>query len=136
MFARLAQSLAEKNETEKAIEAINKLLELFPDERIPLTFDSFPAAEMLYFLKQTERANELVRVMAKNSFDMLEYYFSLPDDMANAIKQNQNREMSHIQNLLIITKRNGQNEINKEIDDKLKELIARFENQLGTNSPG
>ncbi|NQU52672.1 MAG: DUF2723 domain-containing protein [Bacteroidetes bacterium] len=132
MFARLAQSLIEKGDNEKAIEVLDKLFELFPDKKMPLTFDSFPAVEMYYSAGEIEKGNELIQVLAKNSFDMLEYYISLPTNLANSVKGEQNREMSHLQNLLILTRRYEQPDLNKEIDDKLKDLVARLESEIGS----
>ena len=130
MFARLAQGLLDKNEKQKAIEVIDKMLELFPDEKIPLTYDSFPAAEIYYRAGATEKANELVRTLAKNGFDMLKYYISLPDKFARLVQTDQSREMSNIQNLLTLTRGFKQTEINKEIDDELKGLISSLQNEI------
>lgn len=132
MFARLAQSLVEKGDNEKAIEVLDKMFELFPDNKLPLTFDSFPAVETYYRAKENEKANELIRVLAKNSFDMLEYYISLPTNLANSVKGEQNRQMSHLQNILIVTRRYNQLDLNKEIDDRLKDLVARLESEIGS----
>ena len=130
MFARLAQNLIAEDETEKAIEVLDRMFEIFPDQKLPLTFDSFPAVELYYRADETEKANELVRVLAKNSFEMLEYYISLPEKFASSIKIEQSREMSHLQNILVLTKRYNQLDINTEIDNKLKELIARLSSEI------
>ncbi len=127
MFARLAQALVDKGDNERANEAMDKMFEIFPNEKIPLTFDSFPAVEMYYRTNETEKANKLVRVLAQNSFEMLEYYISLPDRFAAAIDEEQSREMSLINNLAILTNRYKQYELNKEINNKLDELIKGLE---------
>lgn len=63
---------------------------------------------------------------------MLEYYFSLPDRFAVAVEEEQNREMSLINNMVIITSRYGQEAINKEINTKLDEIIKGLENKIGS----
>ncbi len=132
MFARLAQTLIDEEKNEKAIEVLDRLFEIFPDKKVPLTFDSFPAVELYYRVEKEEKANDLVRILAKNSFEMLEYYISLPTQFTSSIKNEQSREMSHIQNLLVLTKRYKQQELTTEIDNKLKELIARLQNEIGS----
>ena len=132
IFARLAQTLIEEGKEEKAIGVLDRLFEIFPDEKLPLTFDSFPAVELYYRANKEEKANELVRVLAKNSFEMLDYYISLPEKFARTIQSEQSREISHLQNMVILTRRYNQTELNKEIDDKLKELIARLQAEIGT----
>ncbi len=130
MFARLARSLYDENKKEKALEVADKMFELFPDSKIPLTFDSSPMAEMYYLLGETEKANELVRTLVKNSFAMLEYYLTLPENFAPAVQEEQGREMALVQNLLSLTRRFEQEELNKEIDGTLENMIGRLESEI------
>jgi hypothetical protein len=132
MFARLAQALIDKGDTTRSVEVLDRLFEVFPDEKMPLTYDSFPAVELYYSAGETEKANNLVKVLSKNSFDMLEYYFSLPDRFAVAVEEEQNREMSLINNMVILTNRYGQEAVNKEINTKLDEIIKGLENKMGS----
>ena len=132
MFARLAQAFIEKEDNKKAIEVLDKLFEVFPNEKIPLTFDSFPAVELYYRAGETEKGNQLVKTLSGNSFDMLEYYISLPDRLAVAIDEEQKREMSLINNLVILTKRYKQDDLNKEINDRLDEIIKGLEKEIGS----
>ncbi len=133
MFSRLAQallqeSIVEKDDSkkEKAIATLDKMFELFPDEKVPLTFDSFQAVEQYYRAGVPEKANNIIRIMAKNSFDLLNYYTSLPVSFANAAKDEQNRQISHLKNMVIITRNYKQEELNKELDDQLQALINKL----------
>jgi hypothetical protein len=132
LFARLAQELIQNGDNTKAIEVLDKMFELFPDSKMPLTYDSFPAASLYYQVGEAEKGNDIIRIMAHNSFEMLEYYISLPTRFVNSIQGEQSREMSHLQNLLIITRQNNQQELNKEIDDRLKGLVDRLESEIGS----
>lgn len=113
IFARLAQALIEKGDNKRANEVLDKMFEIFPNEKIPLTFDSFPSVELYYKSGEIEKANKIARTMAQNSFEMLDYYTSLPERLAPAIEEDQNREMSLINNLVIVTSRYKQDELNK-----------------------
>jgi hypothetical protein len=132
MFARLAEALINKGDNKRANEVLDKMFEIFPNEKMPLTYDSFPAVELYYRTGETEKANKLVRIVAQNSFEMIDYYISLPDRFAAAIEEDQNREMSLINNLVIITDRYKQGELNKEINSKLDALIKGLEKQMGS----
>ena len=126
MFARLAEKLNEEGQKEKAEEVIDKMFELFPDEKIPLSFDSFPATEQYYRAGVTEKGNDKVRKMAENSFAMLDYYLSLPMQFAPVVQGEQDREISHIRNMMVLTRRFNQTELHQEIDSRLQELIDRL----------
>lgn len=132
VFARLARALIEENKKDKALEVADKMFELFPNERIPLTYDSSPMVEVYYMMNEVEKANNLVRILSSNSFALLEYYLSLPANFVNAIDEEQNREMALLQNMLLLTQKYKQTELNKEIDDRLQSLILNLQNQLGS----
>jgi hypothetical protein len=126
MFSRLAQALIDEGKKEKAITVLDKLFEIFPDEKEPLTYDSFQAVEQYYRAGAVDKGNEIVRIMAKNTFDLLNYYTSLPSDFASAIENEQNRQMSHLQNMIIVTRGYKQEELNTELDTQLKALIEKL----------
>ncbi len=132
MFARLAQALINEDKKEKAIEVVDRMFELFPNDRIPLTYDSTPAAEMYYLAGANEKGNKVVREIADNSLQMLEYYIKLPEKFAAVVKDEQNQEMAIVQNMLVITERYKQDDLHKEIDDKLQVLINNLKEEVGS----
>lgn len=132
MFTRLAQALVADGEKEKAIEVADKMFELFPNEIIPLDYSSFQMADQYYRAGAVEKGNEKVRIMADNCFAMLDYYASLPDNFASAVQSEQNRQISHLRNMVILTRNYKQDELNKELDGKLQELINKFQQKASS----
>ncbi|MGC9356025.1 MAG: hypothetical protein ACP5D9_19415, partial [Mariniphaga sp.] len=132
MFSRLAEKLNEEGKNERAEEVIDKMFELFPNEKIPLSFDSFPATEQYYRAGATEKANEKIRILADNSFAMLDYYLSLPLRFAPVVQGEQDREISHIRNMLVLSRRFNQTELHQEIDSRLQKLIERLSAETGS----
>uniref|UniRef100_UPI0032174624 glycosyltransferase family 117 protein n=1 Tax=uncultured Draconibacterium sp. TaxID=1573823 RepID=UPI0032174624 len=139
MFSRLAQTLINESirenddsKKQKAIEVIDKMFELFPDEKLPLSYDSFQAVEQYYRAGATEKANNIIRIMAQNSIDLLNYYTSLPDKFAAVNENEQNRQLSHFRNLVVITKNFKQEELTKELDEKLQALIKELSAKIGS----
>ncbi|NQU84730.1 MAG: DUF2723 domain-containing protein [Mariniphaga sp.] len=126
MYARLAEQLILEGKNETAIVVLDRMFELFPGDRMYLTFDSFPAVQQYYAAGANEKGNNLVRELAKNCFAELEYYLSLPDQMANSISQDQNQLISFLRNLVIITQQFNQTELNTELDLQVQELITRL----------
>jgi hypothetical protein len=130
MFARLAEALVNEGQNKKAEEVLDKMFELFPDEKMPLTYDSFPAVEQYLRAGAVEKGSEKIRQMAANSFAMLHYYLSLPENLARAVEEEHDREMSLLQNLLVITRRYQLTELNKEIDGQVQNLIGQLSGEL------
>jgi MFS family permease len=130
MFARLAEALVNEGQNKKAEEVIDKMFELFPNEKMPLTYDSFPAVEQYLRVGATEKGIEKARQMAENGFAMLNYYFLLPDNFAMAIQEEQAREMGNIQNLLVLTRRYNLQDLNSEIDGRLQQQIQQLSGEM------
>jgi hypothetical protein len=63
---------------------------------------------------------------------MLDYYTSLPDRFAAAIDEDQNREISLINNLVILTTKYKQDELHNQINKRLDELIKSLEGKMGS----
>ncbi|MBN1820449.1 MAG: hypothetical protein JW833_07025, partial [Prolixibacteraceae bacterium] len=132
MFARLAEQLIKENKQDSAIAVLDRMFELFPDERMYLTFDSFPAIQQYYAAGAFDKANTFSLKIAENCFAELEYYLSLPDYMSSAISQDQNQLISMLRNLVYITRHYNQTEVNEEIDTRVQDLIKRLSGEKGS----
>ncbi len=124
MFSRLAEALLEEGKTAEAERVIDRMFELFPDEKIPLNYDSLPATELYFKLGAVEKGSEKVRKIASNSFEKLDYYLYLPPNFAQALENEQDMEMNILQNLMVLTRKYNQPILTEEIDIRLQELIS------------
>ena len=122
MFSRLAEALNSEGKNDNAVEVLDRLFEIFPNEKIPLTLDSFPAAEQYFIAGADEKGVALTKILANNSFAILEYYLSLPANMAAAIQNEQSREIVMLQNIQYLTRFYNQEELFNEVSGRLKEL--------------
>ncbi|MFW6289577.1 MAG: hypothetical protein ACOC0R_01310, partial [Mariniphaga sp.] len=123
MFSRLAEALFEEGKTAEAERVVDRMFELFPDEKMPLTYDSLPATELYFKLGAVGKGSEKVRQIASNSFEMLTYYLDLPANFAQALEREQEIEMNILQNLMVLTRKYNQTILTEEIDGRLQELI-------------
>ncbi len=130
MFSRLAEALIEEGKTAEAERVIDRMFELFPDEKMPLTYDSFSATELYFKIGAVEKGSEKVRKIASNSFEMLNYYLNLPPGFAQAMQREQEMEMNILQNLMVLTRKYNQTLLTEEIDSRLQELIELLSGEL------
>ncbi len=131
LFARLATVLNREGKKEKALEVLDKMFELFPNEIIPLTFDSFPAIEQYFIAGAAEKGSEVNLALAQNCFEKLDYFLSLPDHLAASIKPEQDKEIKMLRNIQYLNRKYKQDGPYKEIDAHLKEIIDRLEGKTG-----
>jgi hypothetical protein len=127
MFIRLARALIEEGDKKRAVEVLDKMFAIFPDERIPLSFDSMPAAELYFLAGDTAKGVDLVQTLTKNSFEIIEYYNSLPSRLATFTEDDQNSQISVINNMKAVANQYNQPKLSKEIDHRLTQLISKLE---------
>ncbi|NLB26018.1 MAG: hypothetical protein GX820_04915, partial [Bacteroidales bacterium] len=82
---------------------------------------------------EIEKGGEKLRQMAKNSLEIINYYTTLPDYFASLVHEEQEREMGQLHNLLVLTRRYGLEELNKDIDGKLQKLIEHLSGKKEIN---
>jgi hypothetical protein len=132
IFARLAEALINEGQKDKAVNVLDRMFELFPDEIIPLDYDSFHATEQYLRAGEIEKGSDKLGQMAMNSLAMLNYYITLPEYFAPFVQEEQEREMGQLQNLMVLTRRYGLEDLNKEIDGRLQKLINRLSDESGS----
>jgi hypothetical protein len=102
---------------------------------MPLTYDSFPAIEQYFVAGENEKGVELTRQLADNCFGMVNYYLSLPNRFAAAVKTEQDREISILRNIQYLTRKYNQDDLFNEVDGRLKEMIERLQGEVATQQP-
>ncbi len=126
MFARLADKLNKEGKKDKALEVVDRMFEIFPNNKMPLGFDSLPAVEQYYKAGANEKGDQYLRVLAENSFENVDYYINLPGKFASAVKGDLDRELAQLRNVVAIAKRYSPEELHKELDGKVKALIEKL----------
>jgi hypothetical protein len=130
MFSRLAEALVDEGQNQKAVEVVDRMFELFPDENMPLEYDSFPATEQYFRAGATAKGVDKVRIMAENSLAMLRYYITLPDYFARFVEEEQEREMNLYQNLMVLARKYNQDDLTNELDSRLQSLINSLSEEI------
>jgi len=76
LFYRLAMRLIEEGKKDTAVKVLNRCLEVMPEENVPYDVFVIRLAEAYYAAGKPEKANELVKEVAKISEEKYVYYNS------------------------------------------------------------
>ncbi len=76
IFRRLAQALVEEGEPQKAIEVLDRAMEIMPPQKVPLNYFSLLMAEVYLEANATEQALAIMERMVDMEEQNLNYYFS------------------------------------------------------------
>ncbi len=126
IFTRLAKALNDEGKPKQAEEVLDRLSDIFPDHKIPLTFDSFPAVEQYYRAGAFKKGTEVALTLTGNSIETLEYYLSLPEELYNSVEDEKNREIEMLRSLSSLAAQYGQVETEKTVNQRTSEIIRKI----------
>ncbi len=121
-FLRLAEQLNKEGKHQKAIKALDKCMEELPTSKITIDNTLIGFVQEYYNADANEKANDLLRKIANNSFEQLKYYLSLSKQDYAAFQRMQNQEVTVVRMLLSIADEQKETELVKELKAKFESL--------------
>ena len=93
-FSRLADKLISEGDTARAINVLDRCIDLMPHEKVEYNFFMLPIAESYYASKETEKAREVVSIMQTMFDEKLSYYAQFEGDDKGAVQNDIQRSLS------------------------------------------
>jgi tetratricopeptide (TPR) repeat protein len=121
-MGRLATALLDEGKTEKALDVLDKALDVLPSDRVPHNYFSIFLAEGYYRADHPEKADEILENLATLNFQELDYFLSLPPSKRNSIMSEIRRNMA-IYGEIVRTAENF----------KREELLDRLQNEYDSS---
>jgi tetratricopeptide (TPR) repeat protein len=127
-FNILAENLYREGRTEEAKKALLKCMEVVPDKNHSLNFTirKFYMADLLYKLKEGKKANEIVANTAEYIEDQLNYLAAIAQTKENLNTREVQLGVYVMTELAKLTVQNGETELNKKLQDRLKVIESKF----------
>ncbi|MGM0496657.1 MAG: protein O-mannosyl-transferase family [Bacteroidota bacterium] len=125
-FARLADKLSKEGEHEKAVEVLDRGMELTPNEQIPYKFSILEVIKEYYDANAREKALELAKEVGELSKEKIDYYFSLKQPYAKSVDRDKQIALSITQRLSQITGENGHQEYSDELKETLNNSLSKM----------
>lgn len=127
-FSRLADNLIREGKKDKALEVLDKCIEIMPDKTIPYNYFVLPVAEGYYRLDQKDKANAIVKRLSEIYTGDLDYYLSLKGAYSKNVATETQQAMAIFQRLASVTKNFNQDELNKELTEKFTRFQEIYQN--------
>ncbi len=77
LFDRLAGALLTEGKPEKALEVLDRAMEVLPPENVPMDATGLSLAEYYYILGENQKAEEIYKLVADNAMRNLNWFFRL-----------------------------------------------------------
>ncbi len=124
-FMRLAQALLEENKLDSATSVADRFQEIFPNSKFTYDMYTIPFAEVYYEAGATERANQVVKTIAKNYQAEIVYYDAQTPAIASYYQDNRSLAVSMLQRLSMMARMYEQDTLKEELDVTIKLLTGR-----------
>ena len=131
LFSRLSSALINNGKVESAIHVLDKCIDLMPHNLVPYNYFNVQIADSYFEVDQTEKANEIVQIMADDIIGKLDNFFSNNKNMPTLSDYELKLNFHLLQELIRITKKNEQIEIAKNLEEEFQsyyQLYNQFPN--------
>ena len=125
-YGRLASQLNDEEKPEKAIKVLDRCMEELPTNKVPYDNSLIAFIQEYYRAGAVEKANGLFEEMAQQSYDKLDYYFSLQPSLAQIFRNEQEREIRVVQMLLSLAEMGEQTELKQATQQKFELLFKSY----------
>ena len=118
-YSRLAEALIERGYNEKAIEVLDKSIEVMPDAAAPFNIYMYSTIQNYYDAGAFDKANALVDEVSDRLITELKYYNELSPAQLRAFKQDQEMNQNFIMLFIGAARERGQTEFAEKLEEKL-----------------
>ena len=125
-FSNLAEALISEEDSERAVNVLDKSLEVMPEHNVPFTRVLHPTAEAYYEAGETEKGNELTTRLFDIMENELDYYFSLDPEFAQGIDRDMRANYAVASRLAELAIQNGATSDNGDFQSRMQALNEAY----------
>jgi len=151
-FVRLADGLLEQGKRDSAIAVLDRCNELVPNEKVPYNYYNLLMVKSYYMASRNlknvkldslalevnvypaaaQKANEVVRKMANNAEEELNYYFKLKPQFRALVQDDLQRAFYMMQELSNISGQFGEKALSDDVARRLNDIVKVYQPELAT----
>ena len=135
-FARLAQGLISEGKKDKAIKALDKGIEMFPDYAVAYDLYMIGYGELYFRLGQPKKANEIFDIVGEIYDQNLQYYMSLEPKYTGLVRDDMQQALSIVKALVDYSQLYGQKEQAKKFGTMLNQYVRYSPQDSVQGGPG
>jgi hypothetical protein len=149
-FVRLADGLLEQGKRDSAIAVLDRCNELVPDAKVTYNYFNLLMVESYYkasrnlktlaidslarevnvFPAASQKANEIVKIMANNCEEELKYYYSLKPKFRASIQDELQRSFYIMRELSNVAGHYGEKALSDEVAKRLNDILTVYQPDL------
>lgn len=121
VFNKLAEALVNEGKKDKALEVLDKSMQVLPPENVPLDYFSLGTGELYYVLGQTEKAEQIFTAVADDALRNIDWFFRLDPMKLASVAGDLEQNLAVLQQVLLVSKH-----YNPEFSKKYQEEFDNY----------
>jgi len=121
----LAEALLAEGKIERAVEVLDRIVQIMPKEQFPYEIFAAGIAESYYKCGATDKANDLINSYLNDVYQDLGYFIDLQTSDGSVLGDEAQRAASILSEIDRLTRKYGQNEIAESIQTRINELVGK-----------
>nr|WP_129731080.1 DUF2723 domain-containing protein [Parabacteroides goldsteinii] len=127
LFNKLAEDLLKEGKNDKALNVLDKCMEVLPPENVPLDYTALSTGELYYALDQDEKAEEVFTGIAENAMRNIDWFFRLKPSQLASVTRELEHNLAVMQQVLAVSKH-----YNPEFAKKYQEEFDNYRMAYGS----
>ncbi len=120
-FSRLANQLLEDGDTLRAVESLDRAVELMPEEKVPYNFFIVPVAESYYRAQSFEKGDAILYRYLEILDENLRFYFSFRGQKSRLVSSEKEQALGITNRIMQITQQHQRTELFEQADALFQE---------------
>lgn len=125
-FNRLAEQLNEEGQPEKAVQVLDKGVELIPHKVVPYNYFSMLMAETYFKAGHPEKGKEIINTIMTDYKEQLDYFFKLNRPMRASVDDEIQRILYFMREMGALCARQKQADLGKEVTTAFEGYLNRY----------
>ena len=125
-FNRLAETLVDEGQNEKAAQVLDRGVELIPNKIVPYNYFSMMMAETYFKAGKPEKGKEIITTIMTDYKEQLDYFFKLNRPMRASVDDEIQRILYFMREMGMVCARGQQAELGKEVTSSFTSYLDRY----------
>jgi len=125
-FNRLAETLVDEGQNEKAAQVLDRGVELIPHKIVPYNYFSMLMAETYFKAGKPEKGKEIINTMMTDYKEQLDYFFKMNRPMRVSVDDEIQRLLYFMREMGMVCTRGQQAELGKEVTSSFTSYLDRY----------
>lgn len=127
LFSKLAASLLNEGQKDKALAVLDKSMEVLPSENVPFDYSALQMGELYYVLGQQEKAEQVFTGIAENALRSVNWFFRLKPGQLSSVTSELEHNLAVLQEVIRVSK-----QYNPEFGQKYQEEFDNYRMAYGS----